>query len=137
MSPRTALAALILAAGLASPAAAEPPAGLMQHWQLSRIGDAAAPFPATLDLRDMPQVAGQAPCNRWFATVTLSGTGQGAPAALQFGPIGATRMACADLAAEQAYLQALAAVSAAQLDAGALILTGADGLRLEFQPLLP
>lgn len=130
LRPVTAAAAALMLGLLPLPAAAD----IAQLWQLVRIGDAPAAARATLDLRAPGRAVGQAPCNRWFASYALT---DGQPAALQFGPIGATRMACADLAAEQAFLAALAGVRTAGMQGATLILTGADGLQLEFQPVSP
>ncbi|MFD1809372.1 META domain-containing protein [Gemmobacter lanyuensis] len=64
------------------------------------------------------RAAGQAPCNRWFATV------EGTLPAFRLSGIGATRMACPDLAAETAFLATLSRVTRAQVQEGMLVLEG-------------
>lgn len=123
---------LLLAACQDQPAPAPlTPAALARDWRLVSLNGAAAPARATLDLREPGRAAGQAPCNRWFAT-----RGGDLPA-FTLTQIGATRMACPDLAAESAYLAALAAVTGAALDGDALVLSGPDGAALRFLPVAP
>lgn len=96
-------------------------------WHLVGLEGARAPARLSLTLsEDGKQASGQAPCNRWFA-----GNGAALPA-LALGGIGSTRMACGDLAVEQAYFQALAAMTRAELDQGHLFLIGAEGRVMEF-----
>lgn len=121
---------LLLAACQDQPAPLTPEA-LARDWRLVSLNGAAAPARATLDLREPGRAAGQAPCNRWFAT-----RGGDLPA-FTLTQIGATRMACPDLAAESAYLAALAAVTGAALDGDALVLGGPDGAALRFLPVAP
>jgi heat shock protein HslJ len=72
------------------------------------------------------RVTGQAPCNRFFATNTATLPD------INFGPMGATRMACPDLAAEEAFFAALQVMQRAELDQGHLYLTGPEGRIMEF-----
>ncbi|SEM98010.1 Heat shock protein HslJ [Gemmobacter aquatilis] len=123
--------ALLLAACQEEPQAALTPEALARDWRLVALNGAAAPARATLDLREPGKAAGQAPCNRWFATRS------GDLPAFTLSQIGATRMACPDLAAESAYLAALAAVTGAALDGEALVLTGPEGGTLRFVPGAP
>ena len=84
---------------------------------------------ATLDLSTPGKISGDAPCNRYFADQT-------APYPwFDAGPIGATRRACPDLAAETAYLTALAAMEFAETLGDTLILSNSDGAELVFQAL--
>lgn len=101
---------------------------LAEEWRLVSLNGSVFTAQATLDLRDPEQASGQAPCNRWFAARG------GVLPALTFGPVGATRMACPDLQAETTYLTALSQVAAVALADGNLVLTGADGMRMEFAP---
>jgi heat shock protein HslJ len=48
------------------------------------------------------------------------------------GPIGSTRMACPEMAAETAFLTALERATAAQLTDGTLTLSNTDGLSMIF-----
>lgn len=100
-------------------------AEVARDWALVAVDGVA--MRGTLDLRDPGRAAGQAPCNRWFGTRT------GVLPAFALTGLGATRMACPDLAAETAYLAALAKVDAAELAGDRLVLTG-PGTRLEFRP---
>lgn len=116
------MTALLLAA---TPALADEPI-TGGEWTLLAIDGKKAPAPATLTLSEDGTVGGQAPCNSYFTanTATLP--------ALAFDAIGSTKMACPDLGAEADYLSALQTMTAAELKDGHLILTGADGRRLEF-----
>ncbi|WP_374375553.1 META domain-containing protein [Tabrizicola sp.] len=75
---------------------------------------------------DGDKVAGKAPCNRWF------GTNSAALPAVSIQGIGATKMACPDLAAESAYFETLQAMLRAELDQGHLYLIGPEGRIMEF-----
>ncbi|MCB6178723.1 META domain-containing protein [Rhodobacter sp. Har01] len=96
------------------------------EWILLAIDGTSVTSPATLTLGDDGQVSGQAPCNRYFGTNTAT------LPALALEAIGATRMACPELDAEADYLTALQGVTAAEVQEGHLILTGADGRKIEF-----
>lgn len=119
---RPLLAGLILLAACQS----EGPT-LAQEWVLQAEGAR----PVTLDLREPGRAAGQAPCNRWFATV------EGTLPAFRLTGIGATRMACPDLAAETAFLATLSRVTRAQVQEGMLVLEGPGGEMLQFLPKTP
>jgi heat shock protein HslJ len=95
------------------------------EWFLVGVEGQAAAWRASLRL-DGDKATGQAPCNRWFAgnSVALPG--------IALTRIGATRMACADLEQEQAYLDALQAMQRVELDQGHLYLIGAEGRIMEF-----
>lgn len=110
--------------GCISPAASGEITG--QEWQLiARQGEPVA-WTATLALGADGTAYGQAPCNRFFGTSTAT------LPALALTDLGATRMACPDLAAESDYFQALAAVTMAEIRQGHLFLTGPEGRVLEF-----
>lgn len=87
------------------------------------------PVAARITIR-FPQkgrMAGQAPCNRYFAQQT-------APLPwFEPGPIGATRRACSDLPLEQRYLNALAQMTLAETQGDVLILSGGADRRLEYR----
>ena len=76
-------------------------------WRLVDLAGAAVPdgMEATLEFPEAGRVAGRAFCNRFFGSVTISGS------SISFGQLGATRMACADAVNEQQanYLTALQA----------------------------
>ena len=82
---------------------------------------------ATINIRETGRISGQAPCNRYFATQT-------APYPwFEIGPIGATRMACADLALEQTFFDNISKMTLTEISGGTLILSNTDGLRMIFQ----
>ena len=88
-----------------------------------------APFPAraTIALPEEGRAEGEAPCNRWSA-------GQSAPYPwFALGPIVTTRRACPDLAAEQAFLAALAAMTLAEVQGPVLILSDEAGREMLFR----
>lgn len=72
------------------------------------------------------RVAGQAPCNRFFADLTYSADG------FVIGPVGATRMACPDLPAEVAFFELLGQVTQADRRKGEITLLGPEGALLHF-----
>ena len=113
-------ALLLICAGL--PARAE-----VGDWVLTHVDGAAVGYSATLSLSQAGQVTGQAPCNRYFADVVQDG------AAFTLGPIGATKMACPQMAEEAAYFQVLQGIEFAQAGQGTLTLTG-GGHELVFAP---
>ncbi|MFN3275193.1 MAG: META domain-containing protein [Paracoccus sp. (in: a-proteobacteria)] len=91
-----------------------------------QIDGMAAPEGVTLEIPEAGRIAGQAPCNRYFA-----GFEQDA-ASLAIGAVGATRMACLDdgrMAAETAFLSALEAVTTAAPGAQAGQIALGDGTR--------
>ncbi len=96
-------------------------------WVLESLDGEA--FGARAEIRFGPDgaVTGQAPCNRFFAT-------QSAPYPwFELGPIGATRMACPDLAQETAFLSALATMRLAEIAGSTLILSTEAGREMVFR----
>ncbi|MBK6469063.1 MAG: META domain-containing protein [Rhodobacter sp.] len=116
---------LILAASLsfAFPAYAE---GIDGDWHLIGIEGQPAPAPLSISFATDGTFSGQAPCNRFFGTVT------GTLPALSLGSIGATRMACPEMATEAAYFESLDAMQSAELAEDRLFLIGPEGRVLEF-----
>lgn len=95
-------------------------------WILQSLDGEPFPQRAELRLTEDGRVTGRAPCNRFFGQRT------GRYPDLSFGAVAATRMACPDLAAETAFLAALADVTTAELVDDRLILTGAGAGALVF-----
>jgi heat shock protein HslJ len=95
------------------------------EWHLVGLEGQEVGSSATLQF-DGDKVAGKAPCNRWFgrSATTLPG--------VRIEAIGATRMACAELAAEIVYFEALQAMQRAEVDQGHLYLIGPEGRVMEF-----
>lgn len=95
-------------------------------WTLSEVDGKPFNARATIRFGEDGKVSGQAPCNRYFGTQT-------APYPwLELGPIGATKMACPDLAAETAYFNALAAMSLVEVTGDVMILSNEGGRKMVF-----
>lgn len=73
------------------------------------------------------QLYGNAGCNSLMGNLE---TDENQPDGLSFGALGSTKRMCADMAAEDAVLQALGAVKGFALDGENLVLKGADGSEL-------
>lgn len=117
------LAALALAACVTPALSEDEIAGV--DWHLVGLEGQAVDWAATLRI-DGDKLSGQAPCNRWFGTTTA------ALPAVSIQGIGATKMACPDLAAESAYFETLQAMQRVELDQGHLFLIGPEGRIMEF-----
>jgi putative lipoprotein len=80
----------------------------------------------TLSIAADRRAGGNGGCNNWFAEARFDG------AALYFGAVAATRMACGPevMKQEAVFFKALEAVSAYELDGEQLILTDSDGTAL-------
>lgn len=116
---KTALAALALMLS-AGTVLADPMDFTAQDWKLLSMDGTEVTFVATMNLGEPGRVSGQAPCNRYFGEVVSDG------AALTFGKMGATMMACENMAAESDFLAAMAAIDTASLTDASLTLTGGD-----------
>lgn len=120
----------LVAACALTPAVAEPAPDAV--FVLRGVGGFAFPpagytgQPVTVGFPMPGQVAGQAPCNRWFAS--WSGTAGN----MAIGPVAATRMACPELAMEARVLGWLAGVTTLQETPFGILLSGPDILPLEF-----
>lgn len=91
----------------------------------------AVPPESTLTLHPDGAVSGNGGCNRFTGTAAIDGE------AIAFGPLAATRMACAPPAMEreQRYFEALEAAERWRLDGGRLVLEGGSGtVVLEAEP---
>lgn len=106
-----------------------------REWRLLTFGDRPAPLgaggrPATLsfDLSD-GRAGGFSGCNSYSASYTTAGD------SLAFGQAVSTMMACAEgMELEQQYLAALQGVRRFAIEDSMLVLIGADGPVLRFQP---
>ena len=104
-----------------------PPEYLAPEWMLVGMDGAEVTLRATIDFSEPGRVSGQAPCNRWFAAQTADLPD------FRIEAVGATRMACPDLAAEAAFFEALSLMTRAEITGPlTLRLTGPDGRALEF-----
>ena len=95
-------------------------------WRLVTLDGAAFAATATLTFPDGRRLTGQAPCNSYFGALTATYPAFAAPV------IGASKRACPDLQAEQAYFTALSAVTAARRAGETLIHSAASGPRRVF-----
>jgi heat shock protein HslJ len=82
---------------------------------------------ATIQFPDAGEVVGQAPCNRYFATQSVPYPW------ISIDSIGATRMACPDMAAEAAFFAALTDMTLVAVQGRTLILSNSSGRRMVFQ----
>ncbi len=98
------------------------------RWILQSLGGTAADFVAEIDLTTPGAVSGKGPCN------SFAGKVEGEVPDMAFGPLRMTRRACPQMAEENAFVQALQAVSTAELRDGELVLTGETGDDLVFIP---
>ncbi|PTX57292.1 heat shock protein HslJ [Litoreibacter ponti] len=101
-------------------------AGTETIWLLQSIDEASFPARATLTFPEEGRIAGDGPCNRFFATQTVPYPW------FEIGPIGSTKRACPALAAEQAYFKALANMTLAEVAGTTLILSNPDGGQMVF-----
>lgn len=98
-------------------------------WSLTEIDGTSFPARATIRFGGDGKVTGQAPCNRYFTTQT-------APYPwLELSPIGATKMACPELATESAYFDALSAMTLVEVSGDVMILSNEDGRKMIFTAL--
>ncbi len=97
------------------------------EWALVELDGKPFPARATIVFPAKGKITGQAPCNRYSTT-------QSAPRPwFETGPIIATKMACADLAAEQTFFQALGEMSLVDTLGDTLILSNDAGREMVFK----
>lgn len=82
---------------------------------------------ATIAFPEQGRVVGQAPCNRYFATQSVPYPW------FAIEGIGATRMACPDLAAETMFFDALEGMTLAEAVGNTLILSNSVGRQMVFE----
>lgn len=98
-------------------------------WRLTHINEQPFEARATISFSTGGQVTGAAPCNSYRAQ-------QAAPYPwFTLSPIMATKRACADLAAEQAYFAAMRDMTLAEVSGDVLILSNDAGGSLLFTKL--
>ena len=87
------------------------------------------PFSASATLRfpEAGKISGRAPCNRYFAEQELPYPW------FKVGPIGATKMACPALRAEQSFFDAIRAMTLVEVSGGVLVLSNEDGREMVFK----
>ncbi|WP_299750035.1 META domain-containing protein [uncultured Tateyamaria sp.] len=95
-------------------------------WELQTLNGAAFPARATLEFETGGPVSGHAPCNQFTTTNTVPYPW------FELKPIAATRIACPELEAETAYLEALSRMTQSEVREGSLFLRNDDGEELVF-----
>lgn len=124
------LAALALVAGsvLAAQAGADDIRGNWRgNWVLHLLDETPPSETVTITLApETGGLSGRAPCNMY------SGSFVGTLPAFQPGPIRSTRRACPALALEYRFFETLSAMTEAALKDGVLVLSDANGPRLQF-----
>ncbi len=101
--------------------------GAERGWTLVELDGSPFTKTATLSFPERGKIAGQAPCNRYFATME-------APYPwFEAGPIGATRMACPDLDLETKFLATLAEMTQSEVSGDTLVLRNDAGLEMVFK----
>lgn len=96
-------------------------------WTLQELDGKPFLARATISFPSKGQVSGQAPCNKYAATQTVPLPW------FKLGPVMSTKMACADLAAEQRFFQALGEMTLAETLAGTMILSNDRGREMVFK----
>lgn len=97
-------------------------------WQVSAINGEDFEGTATLTFAEDGQISGKAVCNNY--TGSLSGDAE----LFQIGPMAVTKMACPDMAAEDAFLKALGAMTKGEETDGILTLRGTGDAEMTFTP---
>lgn len=95
-------------------------------WELQTLNGGAFSERATLEFEPGGPVSGHAPCNQFSTTNTVPYPW------FELSAIAATRMACPELEAETAYLEALARMTQSEVNQGTLYLRNDDGEELVF-----
>lgn len=135
MKPALLMLVLAVSATMATPAAAHgdhAPFDAPAHvWQLIELNRAPFSARATLTFPEPGKLAGQAPCNRYFGAMW------GDYPWFKAAQIGSTRRACPELAAEQAFLKVLGAMTQANASERYLLLTGPDRQSMLFRLMPP
>jgi heat shock protein HslJ len=97
-------------------------------WQLIELDNAPFAATATLEFPEPGRITGSAPCNSYFAELTVPYPW------FELSPIGATRRACPDLEAETTYFTALSEMELSEVSGPTLLLTNAAGRSMLFTP---
>ncbi len=121
---------ILLALPLALLACVETTAFMPQEWKLVALNRQPFIANATLSLdKSGDRASGRAPCNSWSGRVVKDPFPTWA-----IRDVTSTEMACASLAAEEAFFAALARATHMAVTANSLTLTDKQGLRMDFIP---
>ena len=96
-------------------------------WTLTELDGKRFAARAIIEFPEEGRISGQAPCNRYFADLTVPYPW------FEAGPIGATKMACPDLDAEAQFFKALDAMSLSEVLNNTLILSTPEGREMVFK----
>lgn len=96
-------------------------------WMLTEARDFASNPDITLTFPETGRIAGQAPCNSYFATMDVPYPW------FETGLIAATKRACPDLGTEAAFFNALEAATLSEVLGNTLILSDDDGMLMVFR----
>ena len=96
-------------------------------WTLVELDGKPFTARASIEFPEAGKIAGQAPCNRYFADLTVPYPW------FETGPIGATKMACPDLDAEAQFFEALDTMSLSEVLNNTLILSTPEGREMVFK----
>lgn len=102
-------------------------AGTDTTWTLVSVNETPFTARATLTFPEQGRIAGEAPCNRYFAEQTVPYPW------FETGPIGSTKRACPDLNAEAAFFEALGQMTLAEVAGTTLILSNEQGAQMVFR----
>lgn len=101
--------------------------GADKTWALQEIDGAAFPARATLTFPESGQIAGEAPCNRYFGPMTAPYPWFDAK------QIASTKRACPDLEAEGQFLKALSDMTLSEVSGDVLVLSNDAGREMVFK----
>jgi heat shock protein HslJ len=96
-------------------------------WTLVELDGKPFTARATIEFPEAGRIAGQAPCNSYFAELTVPYPW------FETGPIGSTKMACPDLNAEAQFFEALDAMTLSEVLNNTLILSTSEGREMIFK----
>lgn len=101
--------------------------GADRTWRLVAIDDIPFEAEATLTFPETSKIAGQGPCNSYFASMTVPYPW------FETGPIGSTKRMCPDHAAEAEFFDALSEMSLSEVLGDTLLLSTPEGRTMLFK----
>lgn len=122
-----ALVPLIFAAGCFADETLRGYGAADKTWVLTEARDFTPHPKITLTFPEKGRIAGQAPCNSYFATMDVPYPW------FETGPIAATKRACPDLRIETVFFNALSNASLSEVLDNTLILSDDDGMLMVFR----
>ena len=101
--------------------------GADKTWRLIAIDDVPFAASATMVFPEAGKIAGQGPCNSYFATMTVPYPW------FEAGPIGSTKRMCPDHAAEARFFTALSEMTLSEVLGDTLLLSTPEGRTMLFK----